>query len=148
MRRSDEVTLVGEAAVVIRRFRQRWRPLRRSGSLNSFRRRLSAAGRQVDAELPAGHVRWLDAQDHAGENIGDTGTPSIFVERSGAHQGDQVRGVDGAPAFLRGLNELERHGQRCGAGPGAAGDLGAQPAVEKADSIGLVARRWIQCPAG
>lgn len=49
-------------------------------TLSSFRRRLSAAGRQVDVELPAGQVRWLDAQDHAGENIGDTETHSIFVE--------------------------------------------------------------------
>jgi hypothetical protein len=54
-------------------------------TLSSFRRRLSAAGRQVDVELPAGQVRWLDAQDHAGENIGDTKTHSIFVELKENH---------------------------------------------------------------
>ena len=25
-------------------------------------------------------MRWLDAQEHAGENIGDTDTHSIFIE--------------------------------------------------------------------
>jgi hypothetical protein len=49
-------------------------------TLSSFRRRLSADGREVEVDLPAGQVRWLDAQDHAGENIGDTETRSIFVE--------------------------------------------------------------------
>ncbi|WP_412543873.1 hypothetical protein R8Z50_15695 [Longispora sp. K20-0274] len=49
-------------------------------TLSSFRRRLSAGGRQVELELPAGQARWLDAQEHAGENIGDTETHSIFVE--------------------------------------------------------------------
>ncbi|MFC3451548.1 cupin domain-containing protein [Amycolatopsis speibonae] len=49
-------------------------------TLTSFRRRLSAGGRQVEVELPAGQARWLDAQDHSGENIGDTETHSIFVE--------------------------------------------------------------------
>jgi beta-alanine degradation protein BauB len=49
-------------------------------TLGSFRRRLLHDGRQVDVELPAGEVRWLDAQEHAGRNIGDTGSHSIFVE--------------------------------------------------------------------
>jgi hypothetical protein len=49
-------------------------------TLSSFRRRLSADGRQVEVELPAGQARWLDAQDHAGENIGDTESHGIFVE--------------------------------------------------------------------
>jgi beta-alanine degradation protein BauB len=49
-------------------------------TLSSFRRRLLHDGGQVDVELPAGEVRWLDAQEHAGHNIGDTGTHSIFVE--------------------------------------------------------------------
>jgi hypothetical protein len=31
-------------------------------------------------ELPAGAVRWVGAQEHAGENIGDTETASIFIE--------------------------------------------------------------------
>jgi beta-alanine degradation protein BauB len=48
--------------------------------LSSFRRRLLHDGRQVDAELRAGEVRWVDAQEHAGHNIGDTGSHAIFVE--------------------------------------------------------------------
>jgi hypothetical protein len=49
-------------------------------TLGSFRRRLSQDGRQVDVALPAGQVRWVGAQEHSGENIGDTATHSIFVE--------------------------------------------------------------------
>jgi quercetin dioxygenase-like cupin family protein len=49
-------------------------------TLSSFRRRISAGGREVEVELPAGQVRWVAAQEHAGENIGDTGSHSIFIE--------------------------------------------------------------------
>ena len=49
-------------------------------TLSSFRRRLIHGDRQVDVELTAGETRWLDAQTHAGENIGDTESHSIFVE--------------------------------------------------------------------
>ena len=49
-------------------------------TLTSFRRRITNRDRQVEVELPAGQVRWLDAQEHAGENIGDTPTRAIFVE--------------------------------------------------------------------
>ena len=49
-------------------------------TLSSFRRRLVADGRQVEVELQAGQTRWLDAQEHHGENIGDTDTHVIFVE--------------------------------------------------------------------
>ncbi|GAA0971817.1 hypothetical protein GCM10009555_023700 [Acrocarpospora macrocephala] len=49
-------------------------------TLSSFRRRLTAGGRQVDVELDAGQVRWVGAQEHAGENVGDTETHSIFIE--------------------------------------------------------------------
>lgn len=56
-----------------------------------FRRRLhsgrGAAGapgggqpREMDVELPAGAVRWLPAQEHYGENTGDTDTHAFFVE--------------------------------------------------------------------
>lgn len=34
----------------------------------------------MDVELPAGVARWVPAQDHAGENIGDTDTHTFFVE--------------------------------------------------------------------
>ena len=50
-------------------------------TLSSFERRLvaeSGAGR--DVSLGANEVRWLDAQVHSGENIGQTPTHVIFVE--------------------------------------------------------------------
>lgn len=49
-------------------------------TLTSFRRRLSSGDREVELELPAGQARWLDAQEHAGANIGDSPTHAIFVE--------------------------------------------------------------------
>jgi hypothetical protein len=49
-------------------------------TLSSFRRRLHSGGQQRDVELPAGMAGWLPAQEHAGENIGDTETHVIFVE--------------------------------------------------------------------
>lgn len=49
-------------------------------TLSSFRRRVSSGGRSVDVELDAGEVRWVGAQEHLGENIGDTETVTIFVE--------------------------------------------------------------------
>ncbi len=49
-------------------------------TLSSFSRRLTADGRQVEVELPAGQVRWVSAQEHAGENIGRTATHALFVE--------------------------------------------------------------------
>ena len=35
---------------------------------------------------------------------------SVDEGRPGAHERHEVRGVDGAPAVLRGFDELERHG--------------------------------------
>jgi hypothetical protein len=49
-------------------------------TLTGFRRRLHAADTQRDVELPAGLSAWLPAQEHAGENIGETPTHVIFVE--------------------------------------------------------------------
>jgi hypothetical protein len=49
-------------------------------TLSSFSRRLIRDARSVEVELAAGAVRWLDAQEHAGENIGDAETRAIFVE--------------------------------------------------------------------
>ena len=64
-------------------------------TLSSFSRRLIAedgASRVVD--LPAGAVRWLDAQVHSGENIGDSPTHVIFVElkEGGAEAGGGTLG--------------------------------------------------------
>ena len=49
-------------------------------TLSAFTRRISTGDNSVRVELPAGEVRWLDAQEHSGENIGETPTHSIFVE--------------------------------------------------------------------
>ena len=49
-------------------------------TLSDFRRRLIDGDRSAEVELTAGLVRWLPAQEHAGENIGETGTHAIFVE--------------------------------------------------------------------
>jgi hypothetical protein len=50
-------------------------------TLSAFSRRLhDGDGRQADVDLPVGQVRWIGAQEHAGENIGTTETHSIFVE--------------------------------------------------------------------
>ncbi len=47
---------------------------------SAFRRRLSAGGREVEVNLPAGAARWMAAQEHSGENIGSTPTHTFFVE--------------------------------------------------------------------
>ena len=49
-------------------------------TLGDFERRVSSGGRQADLTLTAGEVRWLDAQEHVGENTGQTASHVIFVE--------------------------------------------------------------------
>jgi quercetin dioxygenase-like cupin family protein len=50
-------------------------------TLSAFERRLVAEdGSSRDATLEAGQVRWLEAQVHSGENIGQTPTHVVFVE--------------------------------------------------------------------
>ena len=50
-------------------------------TLSSFDRRLVAAdGTSRDVALSPGEVRWLDAQTHSGENVGETPTHVVFVE--------------------------------------------------------------------
>jgi hypothetical protein len=54
-------------------------------TLSSFKRRLiGSGGETVDVTLPQGMTRWLDAQTHSGENIGDTPTHVLFVELKGS----------------------------------------------------------------
>ena len=56
-------------------------------TLSGFRRRLRAEGTERDVELGAGQVGWLPAQEHSGENIGDTETHVVFVElKVGSHE--------------------------------------------------------------
>jgi len=58
-------------------------------TLSAFRRRLHQGDTHRDVEMPAGLTGWLPAQQHAGENIGDTDTQVLFVElKEGPRQGD------------------------------------------------------------
>ena len=58
-------------------------------TLSAFRRRLHGSGTHRDVEMPGGLTGWLPAQQHAGENIGDTGTHVLFVElKEGSAPGD------------------------------------------------------------
>jgi beta-alanine degradation protein BauB len=49
-------------------------------TLSSFRRRLHLGEIHRDVEIGTGGAHWVPAQQHAGENIGDTPTHAIFVE--------------------------------------------------------------------
>ena len=55
-------------------------------TLSSFRRRLVSGDVQREVALDAGSVSWLPAQEHHGENIGDTPTHVLFVELKEAAQ--------------------------------------------------------------
>jgi beta-alanine degradation protein BauB len=67
---------------------------------SSFRRRLASGERTVELELDAGTVRWLDAQEHSGENSGASETHVFFVElkeaapRSAAASNEPLGPVD------------------------------------------------------
>jgi beta-alanine degradation protein BauB len=56
-------------------------------TLSSFRRRLHQGDQHRDVEIAAGTTGWLPAQQHAGENIGDTPTHVLFVELKGGPAG-------------------------------------------------------------
>jgi quercetin dioxygenase-like cupin family protein len=49
-------------------------------TLSGFRRRLVMGQDHREVTLEAGTVGWLPAQQHHGENIGETATHVIFVE--------------------------------------------------------------------
>ncbi|KQR75540.1 cytoplasmic protein [Arthrobacter sp. Leaf337] len=49
-------------------------------TVTAFRRGISSEGKSMDVELPAAVARWLPAQHHSGENIGETDTHTFFVE--------------------------------------------------------------------
>ena len=49
-------------------------------TLSAFQRVLTAGGREVPVDLAAGQVRWLDAQEHQGRNVGRTETHTLFIE--------------------------------------------------------------------
>lgn len=47
---------------------------------STFDRRLRHDDQSIDVTIAAGEVRWLDAQEHSGENIGSTDTLTFFIE--------------------------------------------------------------------
>jgi beta-alanine degradation protein BauB len=49
-------------------------------TMSTFERRLILGEQFRDVTLTEGEVRWLDAQSHAGENIGSTPSHAIFIE--------------------------------------------------------------------
>ncbi|SDF17678.1 hypothetical protein SAMN05660662_1198 [Blastococcus aurantiacus] len=49
-------------------------------TLSAFRRRLHSGDVHRDVDMPAGLTAWLPAQEHSGENIGETETHVLFVE--------------------------------------------------------------------
>lgn len=49
-------------------------------TLSGFRRRLVHGDATREVTLDPHEVRWLDAQVHSGENVGDSPTHAIFVE--------------------------------------------------------------------
>jgi hypothetical protein len=64
-------------------------------TLSSFRRRLHSSGAHREVELPAGLAGWLPAQQHYGENIGDTPSHAIFVELKGGAPASSSEGALG-----------------------------------------------------
>lgn len=49
-------------------------------TLSAFDRRLTHGGQTREVHFDPFQVRWMDAQEHQGENIGATDTRTIFVE--------------------------------------------------------------------
>jgi quercetin dioxygenase-like cupin family protein len=64
-------------------------------TLSAFDRRLEAeSGEGRDVHLEQGEVRWLDAQTHAGENIGTSPTHVLFVElKEGGSPAEAAEGL-------------------------------------------------------
>jgi beta-alanine degradation protein BauB len=56
-------------------------------TISGFERRLMVGGKSRDVTLEPGEVRWLDAQEHSGENIGTTPSHVFFVELKSALDG-------------------------------------------------------------
>lgn len=49
-------------------------------TLSSFRRRIVHGEAEREVALESGTVAWLPAQQHHGENVGETPSHSIFIE--------------------------------------------------------------------
>ena len=64
-------------------------------TLSAFRRRLYSGDSHRDVDMPAGLTGWLPAQQHYGENIGDSTTRVIFVELKAGSAGSSLGGALG-----------------------------------------------------
>jgi hypothetical protein len=68
-------------------------------TLSSFQRRLLGGEQERTVELPSGLASWLPAQQHSGENIGETETHVMFIElkepAAGSSPGGAVLGPEG-----------------------------------------------------
>ncbi|PZS19716.1 MAG: cytoplasmic protein [Pseudonocardiales bacterium] len=64
-------------------------------TLSDFRRRLHSDDTYRDVDMAAGRTGWLPAQQHSGENIGDTSTHVIFVELKNGAEGSSAKGALG-----------------------------------------------------
>ena len=56
-------------------------------TMSSFRRRLVHGEQEREVDIPVGMAGWVPAQEHRGENIGDTPTHCFFVELKEAAPG-------------------------------------------------------------
>ena len=65
-------------------------------TLSSFRRRLVSGEAQREVEMSAGSAGWLPAQEHHGENIGETATHVLFVELKEPDPGAAAQRSDSA----------------------------------------------------
>lgn len=66
------------------RTKPHWHPDSVMYTLSSFRRLLVSGGQERQVEIAEGSVSWVPAQEHSGENVGDTETRVIFVEMKGS----------------------------------------------------------------
>ena len=57
--------------------------------LSSFKRQIASNGKTVVVDGKKGMVTWLKAQNHVGENIGDTDTHVLLVELKESGNDDQ-----------------------------------------------------------
>lgn len=67
-------------------------------TLGDFSRRLRSGGREVELDLTAFQVRWLDAQEHEGKNIGQTPSRALFVELKEPHPAGTSEALGPSPA--------------------------------------------------
>jgi beta-alanine degradation protein BauB len=68
-------------------------------TLSDFRRRLVSSEGEREVEMPAGLTGWLPAQEHYGENIGETPTHVIFVELKEQAPGNDLPPETTAPVL-------------------------------------------------